>query len=144
MLRHTTKPRSVLRPAEISCLVFVVCVLLASSTYSYAPVQEKHRRSNSNTPAGSYERPNSFGKHVNGFDKRKVRSGGSNGWDHKAAPPSRPSHSAATPGDHAAAAQLPDTNGAASAASTGGVYPNKSVAADAGVSNEAALVNGVA
>ena len=64
---------------------------LTSVTLLQPAAQDKHqRRSNSSTPAGSYERPNTFGKHVNGIDKRKVRSGGGNSWDKAAVAPSRP------------------------------------------------------
>ena len=56
--------------------------------------QDKQRRSGTNTPAGSYERPHSFGKHMNGFEKRKPRSGASlsgaspteGSWGHPAQP----------------------------------------------------------
>jgi hypothetical protein len=114
-------------------------------------LQEKHqRRSNSSTPAGSYERPNTFSKHVNGFDKRKARAGGSsNGWD-KAAPPSRPSHGATPQDGHAV------QHGPATVAEARGPHRSAAIAdnssadgkgaapSEAAPVTEAALVNGVA
>ena len=117
------------------------------------PAQDKHRRSNGNTPAGSYERPNSLGKHVNGFDKRKTRGGGgssNSSWDGKPAPAGRPSHGVAAPEGHgaasgpAAAAQAPDPHGAAPAAAKGVGHANDAAVAEAAAVSEAAAVNGMA
>ena len=114
-------------------------------------MQEKHhRRSNSSTPAGSYERPNTFGKHVNGFDKRKARpGGGSNGWE-KAAPSSRPSHGPNAQDGHAVqhgpatVAEAPGLHCSAAAANNKSADGNEAAAPDAAPVMEAALVNGVA